>query len=224
MKKQKSLLKTIFAIGVFYIIAIGVRYIATETNMLSDANIYLKIIAEGIGPTFGVIVACLIFQLKFSPMTLRGNYKLFVFPLLVYWIVPILLISLWTMITKGSFPVVYVFMVFFYGLLEEIGWRGFLQQQLQRLPKIWNILIVGILWFVWHLNFDITITNLIFLGLLFFGAWGIGIVANTTKSLLAVAAFHSLNNVKSDNNLIVIILLFISWIAIIVYTEKKKKR
>jgi membrane protease YdiL (CAAX protease family) len=114
-------------------------------------------------------------------------------------------------------------MIFFYGLLEEIGWRGFLQQQLQGLPGIWNILIVSILWFVWHLNFEITAINLIFFGLLIFGSWGMGFVANKTKSLLLVAAFHSLNNVKSDNNIIIIALLFVSWIAIIVYMEKKKE-
>jgi len=218
-----SKLKTVFAIGVFYIIAISVRYVVTKTNILSDTNTYFRIIAEGIGPTLGVVVACLIFKLKFSPMTLKGNYKLLVFPLLVYWIVPILLISSWTIITKGSFPIFYVFMIFVYGLLEEIGWRGFLQQQLQGLPKTWNILIVGILWFVWHLNFDLTTTNLIFLGILFFGAWGIGVVADTTKSLLAVAAFHSLNNIKCENKLIVIALLLVMWIAMIVYMEKKKK-
>ena len=156
-------------------------------------------------------------------MTLKGNYKLLVFPLLVYWVVPILLFSLWALFTKGSFPIIYVFMIFVYGLLEEIGWRGFLQQQLQGLPKIWNILIVGTLWFVWHLNFDLTTMNLAFLGLLFFGAWGIGVVADTTKSLLAVAAFHSLNNVRIENNLIIIALLFILWIVMIVYMEKKKK-
>ena len=219
---KKTSLKTVLEIGVFYMIAIGVRYLATKTNILSDTNIYLKIMAEGIGPTLGVVVACLIFRLKFNPMTLKGNYKLWVFPLLVYWIVPILLLSSWTMITKGSFPIFYVFMIFVYGLLEEIGWRGFLQQQLQGLHRIWNILIVGILWFAWHLNFELTTMNLIFLCLLLFGAWGIGIVANTTKSLLAVAAFHSLNNVKSENNLIIIVLLFVVWIGIIIYSTRAK--
>ena len=215
--------KVVCAIIIFYLIAIVTRYFATKTNLLSEANIYLRIIARGIGPTLGVIVACLVCKIKFSPMTLKGNYKSFVFPSLVFGIVPIFLFPLFTLITKGTFPIFYVFMIFFYGLLEEIGWRGFLQQQLQGLPKIWNILIVAILWFVWHLNFDITAMNMIFLGLLIFGAWGIGIVANKTKSLLAVTAFHSLNNVQSENNLILIVLLFVSWIAIIVYMEKKKK-
>jgi len=220
---NKSKLKTVLAIGVFFLIAVGVRYIATKTNILSETNLYLNMIVRGIGPTLGAIVACLIFKIKFSPMTLKGNYRLFVFPSLVYWIIPILLFALWTAITKGTFPIFYVFMIFVYGLLEEIGWRGFLQQQLQGLPKIWNILIVGILWFVWHLNFDLVASNLIFLGILLFGAWGIGIVADRTKSLLAVAAFHSLNNVQSENNLIVIALLFVSWIVMIVYMEKRKK-
>jgi len=134
MKNNK--LKTAGAIIVFYVIAIIVRYLATKTKLFSEANIYLRMIAEGIGPTLGVIVACLIFRLKFSPMTLKGNYKSFVFPSLVYWIVPILIIALFTLITKRTFPVFYVFMIFLYGLLEEIGWRGFLQQQLQGLPKI----------------------------------------------------------------------------------------
>jgi membrane protease YdiL (CAAX protease family) len=214
--------KTVCAIVVFYLIAIATRYLAVKTDILSEANIYLRIIAEGIGPTLGVIVACFVFKLKFSPMTLKGYYKSLVFPSLVYWIIPILLIPLFTLISKGTFPIFYVFMIFFYGLLEEIGWRGFLQQQLQGLPKFLNILIVAILWFVWHLNFDITTANLIFFGLLIFGSWGIGIVADKTKSLLLVAAFHSLNNVKSEINLILIALLFVLWIAIIVYMEKKK--
>jgi membrane protease YdiL (CAAX protease family) len=221
MKKIES--KTVYAIIIFYLISVVTRYLATKTDILVEANTYLKLIARGMGPTLGVIVACIVFKIKFSPMTLKGNYKSLLFPSLAYWIVPILLLALFSLITKGTFPIFYVFMVFIYGLLEEIGWRGFLQQQLQGLPKIWNILIVTILWFVWHLNFEISSGNMIFLGILIFGSWGIGVVADKTKSLLFVAAFHSLNNVRTENNLILIVLLFVSWIAIIVYMEKKKR-
>ena len=223
-KMKKIECKTVYAIICFYLIAVIARYLAVKTDIFSETNIYLKIIAEGIGPTLGVIVACFVFKLKFTPMTLKGNYKSLTFPSLVYWILPILLLSLFTLISKGTFPIFYVFMAFFYGLLEEIGWRGFLQQQLQGLPKIWNILIVAILWYVWHLNFNLTLMNLLFFGLLIFGSWGMGIVADKTKSLLLVAAFHSLNNVKSENNLVPIAILFVSWIAVIIYMEKKNKK
>jgi membrane protease YdiL (CAAX protease family) len=224
MNVKKIEYKTFYAIIVFDLIAVATRYLAVKTDILSNANFYLRIIAEGMGPTLGAIVACFVFKLKFRPMTLKGYYKSLLFPSLVYWIIPILLFSLLALITKGTFPVFYVFIIFFYGLLVDIGWRGFLQQQLQGLPKIWNIMIVSILWYVWHLNFDITAMNLIFFGLLIFGSWGMGIVADKTKSLLLVAAFHSLNNVKSESKLIFILiaLLFVSWVAIIVYMEKKK--
>jgi membrane protease YdiL (CAAX protease family) len=217
--------KTIYAIAVFYAIAIALRYLTNKTSVLSVVeNSFIKIILQGIGPTIGVIVASLIFKIKFHPMTLKGNYKQILVPFSTYWFLPILLISAHAFLTKGSFPVLTVSMFFMYGLLEEIGWRGFLQQQLKGLPKIWNILIIGILWFIWHLNFEMTTMNLLFLGLLIFGSWGIGIVADKTNSLLAVSAFHTLNNIKTENNLIIIGILVVIWILMIIYSERKKKR
>ncbi|MDR1130628.1 MAG: CPBP family intramembrane metalloprotease [Prevotellaceae bacterium] len=222
--KRRIESKTIYAVTVFYIVAVTVRYFAVKTNILEGTNLYVKIIAEGLGPTLGVIIASLIFKIKFRPMTLKGNYRSWLFPSLTYWIIPIFAIPAYTLFTKNEFPVLFVFMVFIYGLLEETGWRGFLQQQLKGLPKILNIIIVGILWFVWHLNFNMSIENLLFFGLLIFGTWGLGELANATNSLLVVAAFHSLNNVKSQNNLIFILLLFAIWIVVTVYVEKRKKR
>ena len=114
-----------------------------------------------------------------------------------------------------------------YGLLEEIGWRGFLHQQLKSIPKIWNILIVAILWFVWHLNFEISISNFIFFIILVLGSWGIGVVADKTKSLLAVASFHSLNNFYSEwdiKNISIITLLIVIWVLAILYLKKMNKK
>jgi membrane protease YdiL (CAAX protease family) len=217
--------KTIYAIAVFYFIAIAFRYLTNKTSLLSGVdNGFIRIILQGIGPTIGVIVASLIFKIKFRPMTLTGNYKQILVPFSAYWFLPVLLISGYAFLTKDSFPVFSVFLFFVYGLLEEIGWRGFLQQQLKDLPKIWNILIVGILWFIWHLNFEMTTMNLLFLGLLIFGSWGIGIVADKTNSLLAVSAFHTLNNIKTENNLIIIGIFVIIWILMIIYSERKKKK
>ena len=63
-----------------------------------------------------------------------------------------------------------------------------------------------------------------FLALLIFGSWGIGVVADKTNSLLAVSAFHTLNNLKTENNWIIILTLLLVWIILIVYKNKKEKQ
>lgn len=214
----------ILSIIVFYVIAIGARYLTNQTDILADLdNHFIKIIIQGIGPTVGVIVTSLIFKIKFQPMTLTGNYNRAWFPILLYWLLPIILISATTFLTNGNFPISIVFACFLYGLFEEIGWRGFLQQQLKGLPRFWNVFLVGLLWFIWHLNFELSAANLLFLGLLIFGSWGIGIVADKTNSLLAVSAFHSLYNVKSENNSILLGVFLIGWILLLVFSQKAKK-
>jgi uncharacterized membrane protein len=46
-----------------------------------------------------------------------------------------------------------------------------LQHQLKPLSQFSNILIVTVLWFIWHLNFDFTSSNLLFFGILLLGTW-----------------------------------------------------
>jgi membrane protease YdiL (CAAX protease family) len=56
---------------------------------------------------------------------------------------------------------------------------------------------------------------------------GIGLVADKTNSLLAVAAFHSLNNFFDEYNLrtgIIIAVLLAVWIVYLVFTNKKLKK
>ncbi|MFD2476128.1 CPBP family intramembrane glutamic endopeptidase [Epilithonimonas zeae] len=134
----------------------------------------------------------------------------------VFCIVPVVLIGKVSYIQQGQFPFMLLFTVLVYGLLEEIGWRGFLQEQLKNLPKLQSIIIITVLWFIWHLNFEFTDSNMIFLGVLFLGTWGIGKVYNNTYSLLAVAGFHSRNNFFRNGlhqtELILIVILLVIWI------------
>ena len=188
--KQKS----IIAITVFYVIAVVLRYLTNKTSILSGIdNVFFKTILQGIGPAIGALIACALFRIKME-MGLKGNFKNYSIPILIYWIFPILLIGVTAYFTIGTFPFISILAILTYGLLEEIGWRGFLQQLLHPLPKFVGIFVITILWFVWHLNFELTSSNLFFFGILFLGSWAIGLVADKTKSLLAVASFHSLNN------------------------------
>lgn len=218
--------KSIFGIIVFYIIAIGLRYFTNETELLSQIdNPFLKIILQAIGPAIGALVAMKFFNLKFS-MSLNGLYSKSLIPIIIFWILPILIISTKAYFINGNFAYSTVLAILVYGLLEEIGWRGFLQQQLKSLPKIISILTIATLWFIWHLNFEISIGNLLYFAILVLGSWGIGLLADKTKSLLAVASFHSLNNFYSEWNIlnisIVGILVFV-WILAIIYLTKLEK-
>ncbi|MGO3708154.1 CPBP family intramembrane glutamic endopeptidase [Mesonia hippocampi] len=218
--------KSILGIIIFFVIAISLRYLTNKTDLIITYinSEFLKIIITAIGPTIGVLVAVKIFNLKF-PMSLKGNYKKLLIPFLLFWALPLIIITTKAYFLKGNFALTTVFAILVYGLLEEIGWRGFLYEQLKPLPKFVNILIVTVLWFIWHLNFELSLSNLIFFLILLLGSWGIALVADKTKSLLAVASFHSLNNFYSEwnsINLLIIGTLVLIWILALVYHPKKE--
>lgn len=215
------------AIIVFYIIAVALRFLAVKTTLLDQVdNEYLKILLRGIGPTIGAIAAFTLFQIP-PGLSLKGMYKNLLLPFAVYWILSAALIASVYYLQRGQFPVVLLFTVLIYGLLEEIGWRGFLQAQLQPLPKRYAIILITILWFSWHLNFELTTSNFIFFGIIFFGTWGIGKIYDKTASLLAVAGVHSLNNFfrsgLHETELLLIAVLLTVWIVFIIWYDKKTK-
>jgi len=215
-----------FAILTFYIIAILLRYLTNKTELLNIVpNSFLKAILQGIGPAVGAVAAFAIFK-RNPVLTLKGNYKKIITPFLLYWLLPIALILGVEYFAKGTLSFAAITAILIYGLLEEIGWRGFLQQELKSLPEFLNILIVAVLWFIWHLNFELTVSNLLFLGILILGSWGIGKVADNTHSLFAVAAFHSLNNFFSGMNTIkisILITLLSIWVIALVIRKKQLK-
>lgn len=159
-------------------------------------------------------------------MNFKGNFKKLIYPIIIYWVLPIILISSITYFTKGTIPWLIILSILLYGLLEEIGWRGFLYQHLKTLPLFTNILIVATLWFLWHLNFDLTASNLLFYGILILGSWGIGKVADSTNSLIAVSAFHSLNNFFSEldsTKILILVSLLTIWIIGLVIRKRMHK-
>lgn len=215
------------AIVLFYIIAVALRFLAVKTPVLDQvSNQYLKILLRGIGPAIGAVAAFTLFKIP-AGLSLKGIYKNLLLPFAVYWILPAVLIASVYYLQNGRFPIVLMFTVLVYGLLEETGWRGFLQQQLQPLPKIYSIIIITILWFSWHLNFEVSTSNLIFLGIIFLGSWGIGKVYDKTASLLAVAGVHSLNNFFRDGlhetELILIAVLLAIWVGFIIWYDKRSR-
>lgn len=93
-----------WAILVFYIIAVLCRYLTNKAGILDNlGSVYIKSILTGIGPTLGAIAVFIIFKIK-PVMNLKGNYKNLLIPLTMYWIFPIVLISVVTYFQKGTNP------------------------------------------------------------------------------------------------------------------------
>lgn len=214
-----------WAILVFYIIAISSRFLTTKTDILKNIfNSYFEVLLNGVGPALGALVVFKLFQIK-PTLTLKGNYKKVLIPIVLYWFLPIILISTVSYLSKGVFSWTGILIILIYGLLEEVGWRGFLYQHLKSIPLTYNILIVSTLWFLWHLNFDLTTSNLLFYGIIILGSWGIGKVANLTSSLFAISAFHSLYNFFPNINnikLIIIVVLLMIWIGGLIIRKKSQ--
>lgn len=91
-----------------------------------------------------------------------------------------------------------------YCIMEEYGWRGYLQEEFKTLKPWKKYLLIGFLWYVWHLTFltEATISdNLFFFGMMVFGSWGIGQVVEATKSIISGACFHLIIQIMMFNAL-----------------------
>ena len=122
-----------------------------------------------------------------------------------------------------------------YCIMEEFGWRGYLQEEFKGMKPVLRYLLIGSIWYAWHLSFLTKATwseNLFFLGMLIFGSWGIGQVAQSTFSILASACFHLViqimmfnsiikNGIDGNQKLIILGICISAWIAIL--WKKKKK-
>ncbi len=179
------------AIATFYIIALLVRLISLlvvnkfpsiETNYALQVTAALT---TGLGPAIGALVAMLVFKRK-TEYTLLGksawkSIATIVVPCIVFGII------------GGCDLGVTCLFAFVYGVLEEFGWRGFLQYELRKLPVWQYVLIITVMWFLWHL--DLTNQSVLpFFLLLLLASWGIGKVVSETHSLLLCAAFHGIAN------------------------------
>ncbi len=126
---------------------------------------------------------------------------------------------------------------FIYCIMEEYGWRGYLQEELQFLKPIAKFLLIGFIWYLWHLSFLTKATfidNLFFLGTLIGGSWGIGKVAELTNSILACSCFHLIVNIFMYNHffnnafsgtskLIILIVSVLLWTLILMKWKKGLK-
>ena len=196
-----------------------------------------KYLLEGIGPLAGALLVLKLFRKKSSISLFGTSIKNSIIMIAV----PVILFSIFGAKNgHGLNPHYYGFIIgviiALYGIFEETGWRGYLQDELAELKPFWKYLIIGILWYAWHLSFispDTTLLNeLKFFGILILASWGIGQIAEKTKSVIASACFHIIGNILSFSPLlataledrqryIIFAIALIIWIYIVNTWDKK---
>lgn len=211
------------AIALFYVIAltlrlttliIGYKYPALREN-------YVFPLSTGLGPIIGALIAMAVFKRQ-TEYTITG---ISTWKSIVTIAVPCLVFGIIGGLNMG----VLCLLAFTYGLLEEYGWRGFLQYELRQFPTWQYVLVITVMWFLWHLDLNQR-DMLPFFLLLLFASWGIGKVATDTHSLLFCAAFHGIVNftkrglLSNDTSLIAFISIILFWIIICYYASLSKKQ
>lgn len=191
-------------IALYYAIAIAVSALARlhwhmgSATSNSAGSMYRHLIA-GAGPALGVLAVLLIFRHRPS-RTFAGSNSRFAAVAIT---VPAVVLALRGIANPfGMNPHLFGLhmgvWIAAYAVLEEIGWRGYLQGEFADHSPLARYVIVGLFWYAWHLSW---VTNASIGGevagalILIVAAIGIGFVADRTRSILAAAAFHVIGNI-----------------------------
>ena len=170
--------------------------------------VLLSVIAEGAGILIAALIARhYLGKMRPVPLQLFGNLPWI--PLTMSTIALLLLTVVGVDNNYGMNPHSYGLVAaagtLLYCVMEEYGWRGYLQTELSALANGLKYAVVGFCWYLWHLTFLTSASlgdNLFFLGMMILGSWGIGQVAEATKSILACACFHLIIQIMMFNALI----------------------
>lgn len=194
-------------IALYYAIALAFSFLARiywRTSDLADARLgtwgLYRHLFSGIGPFVGAIVIWSVFRPE-RRMSFGGTFLPMGIAMLA---VPAVVLGVFG-VTNAFGTDVHVFgvqigiWIALYAVLEETGWRGYLQSEFSGWPALLRYAIVGVFWYAWHLTYLLArnpigteLTNLVFIVL---ASIGIGFVADRTRSILAAAAFHIVGNI-----------------------------
>lgn len=226
-------------IAIYFVIALSTSVIfRLQPFELPKFNFsdYIYGLLGGTGPFLGAIVVLSLFkdQIK-NEMTYKGFFNwgtlllLFLLPTLLFGIMG----STSKSHTEGLLLGLYIAI---YAILEERGWRGYLQSEFINIKPILKYFIIAIFWYGWHLTFlgKTSFQNeLIIFGILFLSSIGIGVMADRTKSILFAACFHMIGNIlafsselsdhlgKDTRNLAVAISVVV-WLVVFFIVRKRK--
>ena len=240
--------KAIIRISIFYIIGIVLsnvfRFDLLNLYKSKETLTVLELLLTSPLGAIGLLIGALI-SIYLLKKERNLHYSLFGTSLkwsLIMLIIPIILLAIFGVKNENGLNAHYYGFIggigtLIYCFCEEIGWRGYLQDELKSVKEWKRVIIIGCLWYLWHLSFISNqnfIDNIQFLGWLIFGSWGIGKVIDLTKSIIAATCFHMIINIMMFNTLMKngidgsskLIILGVSvtiWILILIIWGKENK-
>lgn len=123
-----------------------------------------------------------------------------------------------------------------YATMEEIGWRGYLQEEFDKSNRWIGYIIIGLVWYLWHWYFFRSSGNprLIMIPILILSSIGIGETARMTRSILICGAVHGLanilliyplvsRNISSIGKISVLAVCLVVWVPVVYKMAKGKK-
>lgn len=203
----KQLNRKWIRIAIYYAIALGFSLLARvywHTSDLADARLgtwgLYRQLFSGLGPFLGASVVWSVFRperrISFGGAFPAMGLAMLAVPAIVLGVIGV---SNGFNANAHMFGVQIGIWIALYAVLEETGWRGYLQAEFRDQPALLRYAIVGVLWYAWHLTYLLgrnpigtEITNLVFIVL---ASIGIGFVADGTHSIFAAAAFHVIGNI-----------------------------
>ncbi len=192
----------------------------------------------GAGPFLGALIVIWAFKLK-RTTTFFGSSKP---KSIIMAVVPILLFTIIGAENDINLsPHLYGFLLGLtltvYCILEETGWRGYLQDELSNVKPLLQYLIIGLLWYAWHLSFLSRNPNIInqlrYLVILLTGSIGIGYAVQNTRSIIVASCMHMIGNIlifsgfidqhiSFEKRLIVLAVSIFVWIIILITWDRGK--
>ncbi|MCT4613694.1 MAG: CPBP family intramembrane metalloprotease [Marinifilaceae bacterium] len=240
--------KSFIRISIFYLIGISlsnifrldILNIVKPNKELTAIEILLTSPLGAVGLLIGALISMSLLKkerkLSYSLSGTSSKWSL------IMMLIPIALLGIFGVhnsnnINEHLFGIIGGIATLIYAFSEEIGWRGYLQDELKEIKEWKRVVLIGSLWYLWHLSFltnaDL-LANLQFLGWMIFGSWGIGKIIDSTKSIIAASCFHMIINIMMFNGLLTegisgtnkLIILGASvaiWIAILMIWTKREK-
>jgi membrane protease YdiL (CAAX protease family) len=193
-------------ISIYYVIALAFSFLARvhwHTGELAAGarSPYglVWLLAGGVGPFFGALIVRAVFQPE-RRMSFGGTNPRIAVAMLA---VPAVVMGSMGIadsfgLSSHLFGAQLGVLVALYAILEETGWRGYLQDELRDLPWLLRYSVVGLLWYGWHFSYldgNPARDELVSLIFLLVASIGIGFVADRTRSIFAAASFHTIGNI-----------------------------